>query len=262
MFDAMLTGRTPFCYKNAVLPNDGSEEEARAMRASFEVRLGATAGWIALIGVILGFIVIPMLLAGQPPTVNTDPAAVIAYFRHPEFALINGVAGVFFGIVAIVPFTYGLRSLLHSGEDARARAFADLGFALVLVTAPVYLVSSALGAMLVQAASGDPATFATLFRLYDVMYDGGADVLEGAWIGAFSIAGLWSSVPRWLAWLGVAVAGSRWIKAFIPVAAVPEAVSSLSGVLFIAWFVAIVVVVTRAAMRSRPAAVGALAAAR
>src|SRR5207247_1213069 len=97
---------------------------------------------------------------------------------------------------------------------------------------------------------------------YDVMYDGGADVLEGAWIGAFSIAGLWSPLPRWVAWLGLAVAGSRWIKAFIPVAAVPEAVSPLSGVLFIVWFAAIVVVVTRAAMRSQPVHVEALVAAR
>src|SRR5213593_1202910 len=123
------------------------------MRPAFEVRLGAVTGWIGLAGIIVGFIVIPMAIAGQPPTVNTDPAAVIAYFRHPEFALIDGVAGVFFGILAIVPFTYGLRSLLQSGADDRARVFADIGFALVVVTAPVYLVSSALGAMLVQAAS-------------------------------------------------------------------------------------------------------------
>jgi hypothetical protein len=223
------------------------------MQASFEVRLGAVTGWIALVGIAVGFIAIPMAIAGQPPTVNTDPAAVVAYFRHPEFTMIYGVAGIFWGIVALVPFAYGLRSLLRSGSDDRAGVFADLGFVLLLVAAPAYLVAAALGATLVQAANGDPATFATLFRFYDLLYDGGADVLEGAWIGAFSIAALWAPVPRWVAGLGLGLAISRWIKAFIPVAPVPELVSTLSGLLFIVWLIAVVAVVTRAAIRARPA---------
>ena len=217
------------------------------MRASFEVRLGAVGGWIALVGIVTALIAIPMALAGQPPTVNTDPTAVMAYFRHPEFALINGVLAVFVGIVAVVAFGYGLRSWLRSGADDRARSMADLGFALLLVSAPVYLVSGALGAMLVQAADGDAGTFAILFRLYDVLYNGGADVLEGAWIGAFSIAVLWSPMPRWIGWLGVAVMATRWIKAFIPFAPVPEAVALLGGLVFVAWFIVIVVMLTRAA---------------
>jgi len=218
--------------------------------ASFEVRLGAVAGWIAFIGVTVALIVVPMALAGQPPTVLTDPAVVMAYFRHPEFALINGVLAVFVGILAILAFAYGLRSVLVSGGDARARTFADLGLMVLIVTAPVYLVSGALGAMLVQAADGDPATFATLFRLYDLIYNGGADVLEGAWIGAFSIAALGGSLPRWLGWLGVLVMISRWIKAFVPVAPVPEAIIPIGGVLFVAWFLAVVVLMTREAQRS------------
>lgn len=220
------------------------------MNASFAVRLGAAAGWIALLGIVTTLIAIPMALAGQPPTVNTDPAAVMAYFRHPEFALINGVLAVFVGIVAIVAFGYGLRSWLQSGVDERARVMADLGFGLLLVSAPVYLVSGALGAMLVQAADGNPGTFASLFRLYDVMYNGGADVLEGAWIGAFSVAALWSPMPRWIGWLGLAVLATRWIKAFIPFAPVPEAIALLGGLVFIAWLIVIVVALTRAARSS------------
>jgi hypothetical protein len=216
------------------------------MGASFEVRLGAAAGWIGFIGVVVAFIAIPMALAGQPPTVNTELPAAMAYFRHPEFALLNGVLGVFVGIVAIVPFGYGLRSLIAQGGDARARVFADLGLAFLIVAAPVYLVSSALGAMLVQAADGDPGTFASLFRLYDVMYNGGADVLEGAWIGAFSLAALSGGLPRWIGALGLVVTATRWIKAFLPVAPIPEVILPISGVLFIAWFLVIVVALTRA----------------
>lgn len=223
------------------------------METPFEVRLGAVAGWIGLAGVLLAFILIPTALAGQPPTVHTDPAAVMAYFRHPEFALINGVLGVFVGIVALVPFGYGLRSALRTTDDPRGRVFADLGFGFLVIAAPVYLVSSTLGATLVQAANGDPSTFATLFRFYDVTYNGAADVIEGAWVGAFSIAALLGSLPRWIGWLGVALAISRWIKAFVPVAPVPEVVIPIGGVLFIAWFLAIVVALTRVA-RQRGAA--------
>jgi hypothetical protein len=255
-----LTGRTSFCYKNVVLPI-AVQEGGSIVGAPFEVRLGAAAGWVGLIGVVFAFIAIPMAIAGQPPTVNTAPEAVIAYFRHPEFALIDGVLGVFVGIVAIVPFGYGLRSALKAGPGPQARAFADLGFAFLLVAAPAYLVSSALGAMLVQATAGDPGTFASLFRFYDVLYDGGADVLEGAWIGAFSVAILYSELPRFVGWLGVVVMVSRWIKAFIPVAPVPEIVAPIGGVLFLAWFLAIVVVLTRTARRPAstrvPAAAGA-----
>lgn len=223
------------------------------MRASFEVRLGAMAGWIAFVGIVVALIVIPMSLAGQPPTVHTALPAAMAYFRHPEFALINGVLAVFVGIIAILPLGYGLRSVLRSGADARAGVFADLGFALLLVSTPIYLVSGALGAMLVQAADADPGTFASLFRFYDLLYNGGADVLEGAWIGAFSIAILWGTLPRWVGWLGVAVMVGRWIKAFMPVAPVPEIVIPIGGVLFIAWFLAIVVALTREARRPRVA---------
>jgi len=56
------------------------------------------------------------------------------------------------GTFAIVPFGYGLRTVLRSTDDARARVFADLGFGFLIVAAPVYLVSGAIGAMLVAVA--------------------------------------------------------------------------------------------------------------
>ncbi len=85
-----------------------------------------------------------------------------------------------------------------------------------MVSVPVYIVSGTLGATLVQAADGDAATFATLFRLYEVTYDGAADVLEGTWILSFSIASFGGAFPRWLGWLGIALGLSRWVKATIP----------------------------------------------
>ena len=219
------------------------------MAASYSIRLAAWAGWIAFIGIVASFIVIPMAIAGQPPTSATGPAAAMAYFRHPEFALINGLIGMFVGVVAFLPFGWGLRAIVRSVEDARSRTLGDLAFAFLVVALPVYVVSGSFGAMLVDASTRDPQVFTTLFRWYDVLYNGAADVLEGAWIGAFSIAMLGGSLPRWLAWLGIAVGASRWIKALAPFASMPDAVAQVSGVLFAAWFLLTVVAVTRYAMR-------------
>jgi hypothetical protein len=219
------------------------------MDSSFPIRLGAAAGWIGFLGVVVGLIVIPMALAGQPPTMATDPTVAMTYFRHPEFATINGYLAPFIGAVAIVAFGYGLRAVLRQSPDERSRTFADLGLALVVVSVPVYIVSGSLGATLVHAAEGDVATFATLFRLYETLYDGAADVLEGAWILSFSLAMLGGALPRWLGWLGIALGLSRWIKAAIPFGAPLEAVIPISGILFVAWFLLAVVALTNVARR-------------
>jgi hypothetical protein len=219
------------------------------MSDSFPIKLGAAAGWIGFVGILAAFVVFPMALAGQPPTMNTDLPAVMAYFRHPEFALTNGFLGVFVGAVAIVAFAYGLRTALRQTGDSRTRTFADLGLAILMVSVPVYIVSATLGATLVQAADGDAGTFATLFRLYEVTYDGAADVLEGAWILSFSIAMLGGAFPRWLGWLGIALALSRWVKAAIPFGAPLEIIIPISGILFVAWFLWAVIALTNAARR-------------
>lgn len=227
------------------------------MDARLDVKLGAIAGWIGFFGILIAFIAIPTALAGQPPTVNTDAAAVMAYFRHPEFVAINAVIGVFVGVLTIVVFGHGLRAALSAGQDPRARLMAELGLLLLVVTVPVYVISSAFGAMLVQAASGDAATFATLFRFYDLLYNGAADVLEGAWIGAFSAAILWSPLPKWIGWLGLIVMATRWIKAFIPVTGGPEAILPIGGIAFLIFFVAVVAALTRESRRGgKPATLG------
>jgi hypothetical protein len=215
------------------------------MARAFPLRLAAAFGWIGFVGVAGGLIALPTAIAGQPPTMNTPLADVLAYFRHGELVALTAVVSVFVAGLPILPFGLGLREITGS---SRGQAMADLGFLVLVITLPIYVVSDAIGAALTTAASGDPGTFASLHALYQLLYNGAADVLEGAWIGAFSIAALWAPVPRWFGWLGLALAASRWVKAFVPVAAVPEAIIPVSGVLFVAWFLAAVILVTRRAM--------------
>lgn len=217
----------------------------------FAVRMGAVAGWLGFIGVVGGLIVIPTAIAGQPPTSSTDLSAVGAYFAHPQLAIQFGLVNGFIA-VAIIAFGLGLRAAIGSVADDRSRAFADVGLGLIVVTTAVYLISGALGAALVDVATRGGGEVATLFRLYDVLYNGLADVLEGAWIGAFSLAMLRGPLPAWIGWLGIVLGLSRWVKALAPFVVLPDAVTAVSGLLFLAWFLAIVIALTRFALRSAP----------
>lgn len=214
------------------------------MERSSAQALGAVSGWVAFVGIVAILIVFPTALAGNPPTMATPIADAMAYFRHSEFVVTNAVLAVFVGIVAVVPFGLGVRSMVSRGSGADGAAFAEIGLLLLIVALPVYAVSGALGASLTTLSDGDPALFGAVHGFYQLLYNGAADVLEGAWIGAFSIAALSSPMPRWIGWLGVAAALARWIKAFMPVVALPEAITLISGVLFVAWFLAVVVRLT------------------
>jgi hypothetical protein len=215
------------------------------------LQVGAAAGWVAFVGVTLLLVVGPMLIAGQPPTALSPTAEVIAYFGHGLLGPLYGVVGPIVVISTIIPFAIGLRAALQSGAgDGRTMAFADYGLGFLLVAAGLYAVSGSMVAGLVDAAGRDSGTMTTLFRQYDVLYDGAADVLEGAWIGAFSVAMLGGGLPRWIGWLGVVVGLSRWLKAFAPFAPALVPLGIVGGLAFLLWFLAAVVALTRVARRA------------
>lgn len=217
----------------------------------FAIRLGAVAGWLALVGVVAGLVVIPTVIAGQPPTSYTELSAVRAYFAHPELAILLGFVSGFIA-VAFIPFGLGLRAAMSSGSD-RDRAFADVGLGLLVVAMGLNLVSGALGAALVDVAMRGGGELAPLFRFHEVMFNGLADVLEGGWVGAFSLAMLGGAMPRWVGWFGVALGLAHWVKALEPFIALPGAVDLIFGPLLVAWFLATVVALTRIALRSASA---------
>lgn len=212
-------------------------------------RLGAVAGWLGVGGVIAGLIVIPTVIAGQPPTAFTEPSAVQAYFAHPELAIIHGFVTGFIAL-AIVPFGLGLRAAVGTGSD-RDRAFADVGLGLLVVAMGINLVSGALGAALVDIATRGGELGPT-FRLHEVLYNGLADVLEGGWVAAFSLSMLGGAMPRWLGWFGVALGLAHWVKALEPFVQLTPAIDLAFGPLLGIWLVATVVALTRIAFRGAP----------
>ena len=211
----------------------------------FGLRIGAVFGWIAFLGVTIGLVVLPMAIAGQPPTLHSAAVDVRTYFGHQELAVVNALSPLI--AIALIPFALALRNALRDGDDT-ARFAADVGILAVIVAAPLYVISSSLGVALAGLATGDANAFDASFRLYSVLYDGGADFLEGAWVGAFALAMLGAPEGRWLGGLGVAVALSRWVKATAPVVALPDALALVGGIAFLVWFAWTVVWLTRRSM--------------
>lgn len=211
----------------------------------FSVRLGAAAGWLSLIGLVVGLIVLPAAIAGQPPSSSNTATEIQAYYKHSALALLNGYVTGFVALGFVV-FALGLRTAIGAGSD-RDRTFADLGVALTIIAMSLNLVSGALVAALVDAAGRGSADLSQLARLHDVIYDGLGDVLEGGWIGAFSVAMLGGSLPRWIGWYGIALGFAHWVKAVGPFAAMPAALDILFGILILVWFLATVVALTQVA---------------
>jgi hypothetical protein len=214
--------------------------------------MAAAAGWVSFLGIVGGLILIPTLIAGQPPTASTPLPQAMAYFAHRDLIGVSALLAVFVGGMPIVPFAIGLRELFGDGSDA-AHDWAEIAFFLLIATLPVYVVSGAIGGALATPAAADPTVFAPLHQLYQLLYNGAADVLEGAWIGAFGLAavlGARSGSTRAMGWLGIALGFSRWLKAFVAVGAMTDAVIPVSGLLFVGWFLAVVVALSVRAFRS------------
>lgn len=202
--------------------------------SSFPDRVGALAGWTSLLGVVVVLVILPTAIAGQPVTGTIDPGAIRAYFSHPELAFSLAYVNALI-VVAIVPFALALRRNL--GSTQRAEFFANVGLVAIVVTAGLYLIQGALAAALITAVAGG-FDVVPVFRFYDVLYNGVADIWEGLWIGSFSAAILsgGSVFPRWVGWLGISLGALRWIKALGPFAAIPPALALISGVVFFLWF--------------------------
>jgi hypothetical protein len=215
---------------------------------TFSLRAGAAAGWLAFVGVAVGLVAIPMAIAGQPPTISSSTAEVRAYFGHGELAMVETLSPII--AIAMLPFALALRAVLRPQGGPAAFA-SEVGLLAIIVAVPLYVVSSALGAALVHVAGTGGAAFDVLFRTYSVLYDGAADFLEGAWVGAFALAMTSLPATRWVGWLGLAVAASRFVKALAPVVPLPDALAIVGGIAFLVWLAAVVIWLTRASASAR-----------
>jgi hypothetical protein len=210
------------------------------MTRSF-LRFGFVSGVLMLLAVISFGILGATLVAGQPLPANAPEPAVRAYFAHAALAPL--AMWQFPAALLGAAFTAALAERLAGTEGA---PWARLAFGLFLALAALFVACAALTAPLVDAAMAGAPIMAT-YRLYDVLYNSGADALEGGAALLFGVALLAAREARVAGWLGVAAGVAHVPLVLEGTLGLPSAVRLLGMLVFVAWAVATLAWLRRAA---------------
>jgi hypothetical protein len=195
-------------------------------------RIGAYAGWISVIG-IFAYNIGLTAIVGQRVSGTTDVAAIQDYYRHAIIAPAS--IAPFLVIVAIVVFALAMREILVTVPGGRF--LANLGLLLVVAEAPVILTESSLQAALVATATNGGDVL-PLFRLWDVLYNSAAYVLEAGWVGAFGLAMREAtSFPRWLPRFSLLVAALQLVNMSAIWVGIPDTFTLVGNIFFAIFFV-------------------------
>ena len=193
-------------------------------------RIGAGAGWLALAG-ILAYHIGLSIVAGQRVSGTTDLGAINAYYSQPVVAW-WGVEQ-FLVLVPLLVFIVAMRETLAIGPYGRLLT----GVALVAAAAeaPVILTQIAVQAALVSGVQAGQDVGA-LFRLWDVLYNSGAYVLEATWVLAFGLAMRpVAAFPRFTSWLSPLTALLLGINVFAIWVGIPDVATLPSAFLLGTW---------------------------
>ena len=208
-------------------------------------RVGAAAGWASLAG-IFGYHIALTVLAGQRVSGTTDTAAIAAYYRQPVIATAS--IEQFFVLAVMLVFVFTLREVCASA-GARARTFATLGLLFAAVEVPVILTEVSLQASLVAVATAGGDVLG-LFRLWDVLYNSGAYVLEAGWVLCFGLAVRETAAfPRWLPALSYLVVAAQLVNVTAIWVGIPDSATLAGNLLLAVWFGATSVGLGRVAAR-------------
>jgi len=195
-------------------------------------RIGSIAGWLTLIG-ILGFeVIVPQAIAGQRVSGTTDAAAISAYYGHSTLSPVVGLGG-FVILLAFLPFVTAMRASLPG--DERTRLLATIGVAFAVAAAPLYVVKSAIAATLVSIAGGG-GDVVPLFRLWDLLYNGGVYAFEAGWILGLGLAAAGApGFPRWFAALTALVGGLQLVNMTGLFLGIPDAATLPGNIALAGW---------------------------
>lgn len=197
-------------------------------------RIGGIAGLLSVVGILAFGIIGPMLVAGPRVSGTLDEAAIRAYYAHAPLALL--AAGSFL----LAPLMVVLFAALDQNlRDRGGPAFASrLGFYFGLANVPLYLLTAALGGVLVTLAETGQPLLPT-FRLWDVYYNSAGYAFEVGFLVAFAAAMRGTSGwPRGLAALGFGAAALQAFNLAAPWWGLPDAATMPGNLLlmgFLAW---------------------------
>lgn len=219
----------------------------------FDRRIAARAGaWtgVAMFAGILAFVVVgPQIVAGERVSGNVDEAAIRAYYDHTPLLWLATAS--FFVPPLMLLFFVSLREVV--GTDPGRRFLANFALLAAAVEAALLMGQSALSAALVaQASSG--GEIMSLYRVWDYLYNSGADAVEIGWILGFSLAarGI-AGFPRWFAAHGAIASALLVVIVFLLPAGVPDRVHLILYMPAIAWILVAIVSLFRHARSSQAA---------
>jgi hypothetical protein len=181
--------------------------------------------WWPLTGVLAAACCVygTLLVLDQPQDSDPD-AKIVAYFASHSHR-VEGFVGFFVflaGILSFVVFLAALRERLHGAEGEPGR-LSTLAFGAGVASAAVWVVS-----MIIVRADTIAAGQSSRFRVDPNAYRLLADSAYVGWVAATILGSLvvWATsavalrtslLPRWFAWLGVAVGvGQLFALFFIP----------------------------------------------
>lgn len=197
---------------------------------SWVYRIGAWAGFIAVIGIV-GYHVALTLLAGQRVSGTADVGAVESYYGQSIVAVL-GVTQ-FLVVVPFLVLSQALRQSLSGTEEGRF--FAGIGGLAAAAQVAVVLTATAAQAALVVAVDAGE-TVSGLFRFWDALYNSGLYALEATWVLAFGLAmRADAAFPRVMSWLSPLAAALLAVNVFAIWLGIPDALTLPSAVAIAAW---------------------------
>lgn len=213
--------------------------EAKTMVA----RVGAVAGWSALLGILLFEVIGPMIVAGQRVSGTLDPTAIASYYGNS--ALQYFVPAVF--LTAAIFLVFGVALFETLGGSEPARFLARIGLAFLIVEIPLVITKSALMGTLVSIAAS-PGALVPLFRFWDVLYNGGVYLAEAGLVLAFASAMRYvPGFPRWLPRFSLLVGALQLVNMMALFVGIPDSLTIIGNLAFMIWFIGANVGLTRIA---------------
>lgn len=200
-------------------------------------RTASIAGLVALVSILSAEVIVPSLIAGGPPLSGTlDRAAITAYYAHPGMELFLGLGLFAVALPAFLVFAVTIREL--AAADPGARYPATVGAAFAVCAVPVYIFKAAIAAALVGVVANglDPVS---LFRVYDLAYNGAIYPLEAAYVLGLGLAvAALSSGLGWIRWISIVVAALQLANAGVLFAGLPSAIALPGNLAFSVWLAA------------------------
>jgi hypothetical protein len=203
--------------------------ESRTMVA----KVGAIAGWLTLLGILLFDVIGPMIVAGQRVSGTLDAGAIASY--HSNSALQYFAPAVF--LTAAMFLLFGVALFETLGAVEQARFLARLGLAFAIVEVPLIITKSALTATLVSIVGSEEA-IVPLFRFWDVLYNSGVYVVEASLTITFALAMQYvPAFPRWMPRFGLLVGALQLVNMTALFVGIPDSATILGNLAFMVWFI-------------------------